>query len=450
MREKVFISHATPEDDNFTKWLSLKLISLGYEVWCDILFLDKGIDFWSRIEKEIRENTFKFLIVSSSSGNQRDGVLKELAIAAKTKKQLKDETFIIPLAIDEMLSYDNINIEIVRLNAIDFRISWANGLKDLLDAFEKQNVPKNSPDPERSNLLYQQIFLHNKGVIEKEEIYDSNWFPIISFPPELRFHEYGLMVPKNYDVRNLTFPALRYKNYLCTFAWEYDFMHQLPKTETYSGSKTIRIPTTEILSGKYDSDFIRNYECQRLIVQILNMAFEFRMKTKGVREYQMSNKTAYWIEKGKLEKDKFEKVQLIGKLKEKNWHFGISCSGKLYPFHVLMISTHIFFTMNGIDIIESKSIQHSSRRKQGKNWWNDKWREKLLTFMNYISDDENSFFLEVGSEEKIVIANMPLKFVGKKSYHNPSETYLDEEIELSEINDYEDESDELKEVEEIE
>jgi hypothetical protein len=94
MRNKVFISHATPDDNDFTKWLSLKLIGLGYEVWCDLLELSKGGDFWNNIEKEIRENTCKFLIVLSSISNKRDGVLKELAVATKVKKQLNDDTFI--------------------------------------------------------------------------------------------------------------------------------------------------------------------------------------------------------------------------------------------------------------------------------------------------------------------------------------------------------------------
>jgi hypothetical protein len=447
MRNKIFISHATPDDDDFTKWLALKLIGLGYEVWCDILFLDKGVDFWSSIEKEIRENTCKFLIVSSTVGNQREGVQKELAVAGKVKKKLGDNKFIIPLVIDENLSYDDINIELVRLNAIDFKISWAKGLRDLLVALEKRNVPKNPPDPSKSNLLYQQIFLHDKGVIEKEEIYDSNWFPIISFPKELRFHKYEWRLPNDFDVRKLTFPAMRFKQYLCSFAWEYDFMHQLSKTETYNSSETVRIPTAEILSGEYDSDFIRNYECQRLIVQLINKAFELRMKEKEVREYQMSNKTAYWIEKGKLEKDKFDKIQMVGKQKAKNWHFGISGAGKLYPFHVLMISSHIFFSSDGIHLIESKSMQHTSRRKQGKNWWNDKWREKLLTFIRYISDDENSFYLEVGSEEKVIVANEPLKFIGKISYLVPSENNLEEESELADVNDYDDEIEDLEDIE---
>ncbi len=434
MRKSLFISHANPDDNDFTKWLALKLIGLGYEVWCDILFLDKGADFWSRIEKEIRENSIKFLLVLSSYSNQRDGVLKELTVAGKAKKQLNDDNFIIPLAIDEKLSYDDINIDIVRLNAIDFKISWAVGLQDLIEALEKQKTPKNSPDPNNSNLLYQQIFLHNRGVISKEEIYDSNWFPLLSFPEYLKFHDFENYIPKGFAIKELTYPVISYKNYLCTFAWEYDFMHQLPKTETYN-KKTINIPTSEILSGEYNTEFISNAECQRLIVQIVNKSFEAQMKEKGLREYQMSNSMGYWIEKGKLEKDKFNKIQLVGKLKEKNWHYGISGAGKLYPFNVLMISSRIFFTQDGINLIESKSIQHSARRKQGKNWWNDAWRSKLLAFIQYLSDDESSFSLKVGSEEYIRVSTEPYKFIGKVSYNIPNENTLEEETELYDLND---------------
>ncbi|GHV34963.1 TIR domain-containing protein [Bacteroidia bacterium] len=448
MRTKLFISHATPDDNDFTKWLSLKLIALGYEVWCDLFYLDKGTDFWNSIETEIRDNACKFLIVQTVTSNKRDGVLKELAVATKVKKKLNDETFIIPLAIDNNLSYDDINIELNRLNSIDFKTSWAKGLQDLLEALEKQNVPKNAPDPNKSNLLYQQIFLQGKAVIEKDEIYDSNWFPIISFPEELRFHDYDWRLPKRFDVRTLTFPAIRFKKYLCTFAYEYDFMHQLPDTEEYDSKKTIRIPTTQILSGEYNSNLITNAECQRLIVQLINKGFELRMKEKNVREYQMSNKFGYWIEKGTLEKDKFNKIQFVGKMLEKNWHFGISAAGKLYPYNVLMVSSHIFFTSDGKILIESKNQQHAARRKQGAKWWNNDWRTKLLGLVKYISDDDNSFYLEMGSEEKIVISNQPLQFVGKVSYHIPNEKNLEEESELSDLIDidrFDEEAEEDKE-----
>jgi hypothetical protein len=408
MKTKIFISHATPDDNDFTKWLSLKLIALGYEIWCDLFYLDKGTDFWDSIETEIRDNACKFLIVQTVTSNKRDGVLKELAVATKVKKQLRDDTFIIPLAIDKDLSYDDINIELVRLNSIDFKTSWAKGLQDLLEALEKQNVPKNAPDPNKSNLLYQQIFLQGKSVIEKDEIYDSNWFPIMSFPKELRFYKYELQLPKDFDIRTLTFPAIRYKDYLCTFAWEYDFMHHLPRTEPYNSNDTIKILVSDIFSGNYDSKFISNSECQRLIVQFINKGFELRMRGKNVREYQMSNKLAYWIEKGKLEKDKFNKIQLVGKMLDKNWHFGISSAGKLYPYKVLMISSHIFFTNDGKTLVDSDSQQHAARRRQGGKWWNNDWRTKLLAFVKYLSDSEDSFYLEMGSKEKIQISIQPM------------------------------------------
>jgi hypothetical protein len=270
-------------------------------------------------------------------------------------------------------------------------------LQDLLEALEKQKVSKNNPNPNRSNLLYQQICLQGKTIIEKDEIYDSNWFSIISFPKELCFHKYEWRLPKEFDVRALGFPAIRYKDYLCTFAWEYDFMHQLPEAKEYDNHNSIKIPISDIFSEAYNSEFIRKSECQRLIVQLINKGFELRMKKKQVQDYQMSNKIAYWIEKGTLEKDKFNKIMLVGKMLDKNWHFGISAAGKLYPSHVLMVSSHIFFTSDGKTLIDSKSKQHKARRKQGAKWWNNDWRTKLCAFIQYISDDENSFYLEMGN-----------------------------------------------------
>ena len=59
------------------------------------------------------------------------------------KKQTNDETFIIPLAIDERLSYDDINIDIVRLNAIDFK-NHGQRFAGFVKALEKQKVPKDN------------------------------------------------------------------------------------------------------------------------------------------------------------------------------------------------------------------------------------------------------------------------------------------------------------------
>jgi hypothetical protein len=170
------------------------------------------------------------------------------------------------------------------------------------------------------------------------------------------------------------------------------------------------------------------------------------MKDKKLNEYEMSNKLGYWFKKDELEKDKFNKIQMVGKQKEKNWHFGISAAAKLYPLHVLMVSSHIFFTEDGIKLIESKIVQHSARRRQGKNWWNDDWKSKMLAFVKYLSDDDNSFYLEVGSEERILVSNSPLAFLSKKSYTLPETNTLEEEADYSDLYDL-DEAEENQEEE---
>jgi len=39
-KNTLFISHATPDDNEFARWLSLQLIGLGYSVWCDEVFCE--------------------------------------------------------------------------------------------------------------------------------------------------------------------------------------------------------------------------------------------------------------------------------------------------------------------------------------------------------------------------------------------------------------------------
>lgn len=49
-RDTVFISHATPEDNEFTVWLASRLQMLGYKVWIDKNALLGGEKFWEEID----------------------------------------------------------------------------------------------------------------------------------------------------------------------------------------------------------------------------------------------------------------------------------------------------------------------------------------------------------------------------------------------------------------
>src|SRR5271156_973886 len=112
-RNMIFLSHATPEDNSFARWLALQLANEGYPVWCDLTKLLGGEDFWKDIQEAIRKRSIRFLFVLSRPSNTKEGTLQELAcakaVAAQVRSEIRD--FIIALKIDD-LPYSEVDIEI--------------------------------------------------------------------------------------------------------------------------------------------------------------------------------------------------------------------------------------------------------------------------------------------------------------------------------------------------
>jgi len=77
-RDTLLLSHANPEDNEFTLWLALQLANEGYRVWCDLTKLLGGEVFWDDIEEVIKTRAVKVLYVLSRTSNAKDGPLKEL------------------------------------------------------------------------------------------------------------------------------------------------------------------------------------------------------------------------------------------------------------------------------------------------------------------------------------------------------------------------------------
>lgn len=139
MKETIFISHAPPEDNAFTRWLGAKLELAGYKVWHDLARL-KGGDYAA-----IRNEPFRFLAVVSTVSVTKPGVKDELAGAATIERSLPG--FVIPLRIDHY-DFGLFPSTIRRKNALDFANGWHKGLAALLDTLEDAGAPKvSTPNP---------------------------------------------------------------------------------------------------------------------------------------------------------------------------------------------------------------------------------------------------------------------------------------------------------------
>src|SRR3569832_739936 len=137
-RDIVFISKATPRDDEFALWLAPRLEAAGYEVFCDILSLQPGDRWRKEITNTLQYRAIKMLLCCEDTTLQAAGVLEEIEIGTELTKTLNDPNFIIPLRLK---AYKKI-FGIGGLQYINFEEGWAQGLDKRLNALSRQKVPR--------------------------------------------------------------------------------------------------------------------------------------------------------------------------------------------------------------------------------------------------------------------------------------------------------------------
>jgi len=180
----VFISKATPEDDEFVLWLAPRLEAAGYSVFADILTLEPG-DRWRReITNTLQNKAVKMLLCCRDATLNKIGVQEEIGIASDLVKELKDPRFIIPLRLEPFKKLFGIG----ELQWVEFVGSWASGLHDLLETLEKQNVPCPA-DGAAINPNWENYRKRLGIKVEKSpEVLTSNWLRIASLPDTIRYY----------------------------------------------------------------------------------------------------------------------------------------------------------------------------------------------------------------------------------------------------------------------
>ncbi len=140
-RTLLFVSHATPEDNEFVQWLSAQLRAIGYEVWTDFGELRGGDVFWDQIEDTIRNRSAKVIAILSVTAQQKNGFLDEVNTAVTLERAQNYKNFVIPCRIDE-LPFDQVRANLARKNILDFARNWSTGFRALIDTLDRDGVPK--------------------------------------------------------------------------------------------------------------------------------------------------------------------------------------------------------------------------------------------------------------------------------------------------------------------
>jgi hypothetical protein len=460
MRDGIFISHATPEDNSYAIWLASRLNSLGYNTWIDKNALLGGEKFWEEIDQVIRHSAAKFLLVYSQSicidkkpGHLKDGIYKEYSLAESISKQEGIRDFIILLNIDA--STHNLFIGADRLVQIPFYDNWAEGLRQLLKKLEKDNIPKNVTNQVAEfTEWYENKYITRNGIVSgKKELYYSTFWPI----PELPKHFYIYQLESEEEALSIykgecPYPIGKIANILSSFSPEIPQQFQVAGNDHTAHLKgRSEIDVDSILSGFGSTNFPTHRDCTNHLRTLLTRVFHLLMKKRGMFWYELANKKqAYYFtpanlhggnvtfeypfRRGKKEKKKglFGEYLSLGK-----WHYAVSCKPTFAPFRAFSLKSHLAFTEKGFEAWEDKDKIHTHRRSKGKRLFNEEWRDMFLGFVNAIKDKEGEIKIALSSDFILKMDPSPMLFWADFGYFEPKSGDRQDVL-----NQYEEETDE--------
>lgn len=419
MRETVFISKATPEDDEFVLWIAPKLEASGFRVFADILALEPGDRWRKEVTNTLQNSAIKMLLCCTDATLAKNGVQEEIGIAEDLVKELRDSRFIIPLRLKPFKKLFGIG----ELQYIDFVGSWARGLSDLLSALEKQNVPKElgtvKIDPHWEAYKKRQSI----RIEESPEVLTSNWVRIAQLPDFVRYYQ----PPGAIDHGQLT-QACRGSVVPCELYLRGFFSFAQPDEidEIFRNVGSFEVASEhdlfELLEQGSSSPDVRPREIKNLIMSMFRRAWEAHCRNKELFEYAFSNQIGFHVTKTQIgvgkripwgQPDERRSAMLRNIAKGKVWQYGVTASPSLWPFPHFKLKSRVLFSelsnKEAANVIDDPNQQHRLRRTICSVWRNKAWHGRLMAFLELLSGDSKDIDLPLSRDSFIRIESSPMQ-----------------------------------------
>ena len=444
-RNIVFVSHATPDDNEFSLWISTRLKLAGYEVWSDVTQLFGGEKFWDDIEDAISNFTCKFIIVITRTSLSKPGVIREIEYAIETENTHKISNFIVPIIIDDS-SFSSQPFGFSDRNIIPFRDGWADGFGRLIERFTRDEVPKSNNVTSNLGEYINDFINPESTLIEQPDVAVTNWLNVERFPEVLNFYRLPINSNKfKSRFSSFPFPWFEYSNKFVSFCKISDMNKSLHDWERASADLTLDVGA--VLNGGSTNypDFNKSEVIKKLNF-ILSNAWSKAMREKGLHCYTLANgKEAYFFpdsdeHSGQLTFPDIHGVsrrrKLVGFSTKNNafWHFAIEVKAMFGYQPKICLIPHVVFSEDGKNPLTDKSKMHRLRRGFCKNWWNDRWRDMLLTYLYHVSSGNDSIDIPVGSDTSIILSARPVILKSPVSINldeiTPDVSVEDEDIEV--------------------
>lgn len=418
-RTAIFISHATPEDNAFVRWLGAKLTALGYEVWADLFALRGGSDWSRKLEDALRHRAVKMLLVCTPDGLEKQGVRNEIEIATAVGKSISDPEFIIPLRLAPF----DAPFRIAHLQYVDFSNGWAAGFLELSGLLASNaNIPRSNAGNALDEWLADQTDGAAK-LIDRTEYLVSNWLRIKSLPETLYYCEppFGFDLQR-FQLRDVeAYPVIPFKGGILSFSSPND------SGELRSGVPAriiAEISISKFLVEGWPEQGIERYVASRHFSDLGNQAFDLYMHRLGMSPLvNQKGRSAWWanIKLAPKTRVSFDwrhtkgSRKIIGQSGKRGvfWHYGLNAQVRDHPKLHIRLSPRLLFSTNGLDIIDDPKKAHRLRRSFAASWRNARWRDMLLAYLWWTSAGMSEMALPVSSTENIVASLPPFSPLAK-------------------------------------
>jgi hypothetical protein len=413
-RNALFISHATPEDNHFVRWLGAKLTAMGYEVWADVMRLNGGDDWSRKLEEALRKRAAKVLLVCTPTGLEKQGVRNEIQIASDLSRKLGDKAFIIPLRLD---AYEAPFL-VAQTQYIDFKVSWARGLAELVNLLRDGQFPRGGAGAMDAWLDAQSA--GSDKLVERPEPLVSNWLQVSRQPEFIHFCEspVGAQLEPLLNRLNHTYPAVPHRAGVVTFAVPDDEGRLGP---TLPAKKVASMLTEEFLHAGWPSLGIEPYQAKRMYSDLGSQAFDRFCQGRGLKGIIGSGKRISWwgdVKTAPPGQVRFDwgfrrgSRRIVGQSGKRgvHWHYALNAELRATPLWHLRLSPRLVFSQNGMDAIDDVKRSHSLRRSFAKGWRNARWRDMLCAQLWWLADGRAEIRLPVAIDDAIALTVPPMQF----------------------------------------
>lgn len=435
-RDMIFVIKSSPTDDEFALWLAPKLEAEGYRVFADILMLQPG-DRWRReINLALQNRAAKVLFLARDAALDHADVQDDLDIALEVGKALADSRFIIPLRMAAGRKVKGLGDAV----AVDFVRGWGEGLASLLEALQRQKVPRCVDKVIDPNW---EIF-RRRGAIpltDEPERLTSNWLRVVEAPDTIRYFESSGVVDRNTLKRNVAafpYPAILQAAGFLTFADQAEVDAALGEAGRFRMKHDI--PLQNFVNDGFSKIGVDRQTASNHVVAMFKTAWFQFCRTNGFVEYQYSNAVGFhaspeqaatgqripWGRQGKRRSS-----MLRNAAKGHIWQFGVTAMPFLWPFWHFKLKSRVLFaqdngTAAGLAIEDTKKM-HRLRRSICKGWRNKQWHGRMLAFLELLSGESAFIRLALSPSSAVVLEASPILFSSPVSTTLPDILDADDE-----------------------